>query len=81
MNHQKHTDLTKQIETLKAHIKQLQDIRNDSIQDIESFEEALDKAEIELMNLDLEDEESEKEYLEHQQQEYDTRTDLENSQI
>lgn len=45
---------------------------------IEAITEEIDEREQEL--LQLLEEPTEEEYLEHQQQEYDTRTDLENSQ-
>jgi len=53
--HTKHTELRTEIENLKDNIKLRQDVRDDCISDLEKLEEELDKAEIELINLDLED--------------------------
>jgi len=57
MNHQKHTELTYKIEKLKKEISITEDIKNQALAGLDTLEEELDKAEIELINLDLEEDE------------------------
>jgi chromosome segregation ATPase len=56
MNHQKHTELTHKISELKRELNKCQEIVDVYSKQCESLNEELDKAEIELINLDLEGE-------------------------